>query len=174
MIEAPAGSTRGRLSCMLRIIRPRPAATNPMSPNPRKPVFVAIVPMRWGDLDAYGHVNNILYFQYAEQARSEWMCSLLGDTRHPGQGMVVAHQHCDYKRPLGYPGIVEVHLSVDPPGRSSLTIWFEIRKSGEDVLYAAGNARMVWMDLAAGRSMPLPDRVRGATVPQLQIEGESR
>lgn len=132
------------------------------SKTPRKHVHVAAVPMRWGDLDAFGHVNNILYFQYAEQARSDWMRRIWEGKRPPGTGMVVAHQQCDYRRPLEYPGVVEVHLSVDPPGRSSLTVWFEIRKSGDDVLYAEGNAKMVWMDLAAGRSAPLPDQVRQA------------
>jgi acyl-CoA thioester hydrolase len=44
----------------------------------KKLVHVTHIPIRWGDMDAYGHVNNTVYFRYMEQARVEWLESDLG------------------------------------------------------------------------------------------------
>jgi acyl-CoA thioester hydrolase len=130
-----------------------------MQTPPRKHVFTAHIPMRWGDMDAFGHINNTLYFRYSEQARSEWMASLFGTKRPPGHGLVLASTHCNFLKPLTYPGTLEVRMLTDPPGRTSLMTWFELRLSGDETLYAEGGAKMVWMDLAAGRPIPLPDVV---------------
>ena len=136
-----------------------------MQTPPRKLAFTARVPMRWGDMDAYGHINNTMYFRYFEQARSEWAASVFGSKRPPGHGLVVLNTHCNFIKPLSYPGTLDVRILTDPPGRTSLMTWFELRLSGEDTLYADGGAKMVWMELATGRSMPLPDVLRQAVEP---------
>jgi Predicted thioesterase len=87
----------------------------------RKLVHITRVPIRWGDMDAQGHVNNTLYFRYMEQARIEWVTWL--DERcggFPGQGSVIVNASCTFIAPLTYPGTVEVRMYLDPPGRSSI------------------------------------------------------
>ena len=87
----------------------------------RKLVHSVSVPVRWGDMDAQGHVNNTVYFRYMEQARVEWLESLLthaGDVN--GLGSVIVNASCTFLLPLCYPGIVDVRMYIDPPGRSSI------------------------------------------------------
>ena len=82
-----------------------------MTPE-RKLVHSVSIPIRWGDMDAQGHVNSTVYFRYMEQARIEWLESLrerVGDVT--GQGQVVVNASCTFLLPLCYPGAVEVRSS---------------------------------------------------------------
>ena len=45
----------------------------------RKLIHITKMPIRWGDMDAYGHVNNTIYFRYMEQARVEWIEDMIAD-----------------------------------------------------------------------------------------------
>src|ERR1019366_6553412 len=124
----------------------------------RKLVHSVSIPIRWGDMDAQGHVNNIVYFQYMEQARVEWLESLrerVGDVG--GLGSVIVNASCTFLFPLLYPGVIDVRMFVDTPGRSSLDTHYELWMS--DRKYAEGSARIVWIDVHTQRSAPLPDRL---------------
>jgi acyl-CoA thioester hydrolase len=127
----------------------------------RKLIYTTILPIRWGDMDAMNHVNNTVYFRYMEQARIEWLESLGYATgQHTGEGPVIVNASCTFLVPLTYPGRVEVRMFAGHPGRSSLPTHYELRPEGEDRLYAHGDAKMVWINPASGRSIPLPDRMR--------------
>lgn len=128
--------------------------------TPKKLVLTTEMPIRWGDMDAYGHVNNTVYFRYAEQARVEWLEGM-GYTVLPiGGAPVIINTHCTFLLPLTYPGTVDVRLFAGKLGRSSLETVFEIRLKGSDTLYAEGGAKIVWMDAATGKSVPIPDALR--------------
>ena len=127
--------------------------------NDRKLVHVERIPIRWGDMDALGHVNNTVYFRYLEQARVEWLESLrehAGDIN--GLGSVIVNASCTFLLPLGYPGVVDVRMFIDPPGRSSIDSHYEVWMT--DRKYAEGSARIVWIDQRTQRSAPLPEQVR--------------
>jgi acyl-CoA thioester hydrolase len=129
----------------------------------RKLVHSVSVPVRWGDMDAQGHVNNTVYFRYMEQARVEWLESLrthAGDIN--GLGSVIVNASCTFLLPLSYPGIVDVRMYIDPPGRSSIDSHYELWMS--DRKYAEGSARIVWIDQRTQRSAPLPEQVRAICV----------
>lgn len=118
------------------------------------------MPIRWGDMDALGHVNNTVYFRYMEQIRVEWLESLgyvLSATRP--DGIVVINASCTFLAPLTYPGEVEVQMWLGKPGRSSLQSHYEMRKVGEETLYAEGAAKMVWMNPQTGKSVPIPESI---------------
>ncbi|MDD5249282.1 MAG: thioesterase family protein [Rhodocyclaceae bacterium] len=126
--------------------------------NSRRLVLTSVMPIRWGDMDALGHVNNTVYFRYMEQIRVEWLDRLgfdLGAART--EGVVVVNASCTFLLPLTYPGAVEVRMFFDKPGRSSLQTHYELRKVGEDTLYAEGAAKMVWVNQTTGKSSPLPE-----------------
>ena len=126
----------------------------------RKLVHTEIMPIRWGDMDAMGHVNNTIYFRYMEQARIGWLDGLFGSLdASRAEGPLIVNASCTFRRPLSYPGNVEVRMYLDDPGRTSIGSYYELYVNGE--LYADGAARMVWMDLQANRPKPLPDSVRG-------------
>lgn len=119
------------------------------------------IPVRWGDMDAYGHVNNTIYFRYCEQARVEWleaggfMVSIDQD-----DGPVIINAACTFMIPVTYPATVIVRLYAGAPGRSSVMNWYEIGVEGDDRIYAEGSAKVVWMNHLTGKSVPLPETLR--------------
>lgn len=127
-----------------------------------QPVFEMSMPIRWGDMDAFGHVNNTVYFRYMEQVRISWFEALgfIGNANDE-QGPVVVNASMEFLRQLHYPGDVIGRMSVGKPGRSSFDTGFELMRADDPgTLYARGSARCVWIDYAAGKSVPLPDRLR--------------
>ncbi len=117
--------------------------------------------IRWGDMDAFGHVNNTVYFGYMEQARIEWFESMGFLLDKAGRSPVLVNAHCSFNKQLKYPGEIEVRTFVGPAGRSSFEMMNEIRRVDEaDTLYAEGGAKLVWVDMQEEKSVPLPDWLR--------------
>ena len=85
------------------------------------------MPIRWGDMDAMGHVNNTVYFRYIEQARISWFDEIACAPDPAGEGPVIVNAHCTFIKQLKYPGEIEVRTLVGPPGRSSFEMLHEIR-----------------------------------------------
>jgi len=127
----------------------------------KKLVHTARISIRWGDMDALGHVNNTVYFRYMEQARIEWLSSICCDPDPGAEGPVIVNAACSFIKQLKYPGEIEVLTYVGPPGRSSFENFYEIRRvdAGDDI-YAQGSAKVVWVRFATEKSTPLPDRLR--------------
>lgn len=126
-----------------------------------KLLLVTRIPVRWGDMDFYGHVNNTVYFRYFEQARVEWIerMAFPVDPRERS-GPVVVNSSCTFLIPVNYPATVIVKVYGGEPGRSSVMTWYELFVEGDDRLYAEGAAKVVWMDMQSGKSVPLPDGLR--------------
>lgn len=138
-----------------------------MSEQQRKAhVHIMRIPIRWGDMDAMGHVNNTVYFRYIESARIAWLSEVgaLPDPAASSEGPVIVNAYCSFLKQLTYPGEIEVTTFVGPPGRSSIEVTHEIRFVGLDgqagALHAEGGAKVVWLDFKAEKSRPLPERLR--------------
>lgn len=127
----------------------------------KKLVHTMRMPIRWGDMDAMGHVNNTIYFRYLEQARVEWFSEIGCDPDPLGEGPVIINAHCTFSKQLKYPGEIEVRTYVGPVGRSSFETIQEIRRIDRpEVLSAHGGAKVVWVNFPMEKSVPLPDRIR--------------
>lgn len=127
----------------------------------RKLLLTTRIPVRWGDMDAYGHLNNTLYFRYFEQARVEWIEQLGFPVRSQAEsGPVIINADCTFLIPVNYPATAAVRMFGGQPGRSSLMTWYELYVEGDERLYAQGSAKVVWMNVESGKSVPLPDGVR--------------
>lgn len=130
-------------------------------PQDKKLVHETRIAIRWGDMDAMGHVNNTIYFRYLEIARVEWLDSLGAAPNPTGQGPVIVNAFCNFYKQLEYPGEVLARHYVSSPGRSSFDTWITLERSDQaGVIYAAGGATTVWMDFPAQKSAPLPDWLR--------------
>ncbi len=130
-------------------------------PEHKKLVHVMAMPLRWGDMDAMGHINNTLYFRYMEVCRLDWIFKQGVSTDLSGEGPVVINAFCNFLRQLEFPGDIVVKMFVANPGRSSFETYHTIERSDEPgVVYAEGGARTVWTDYAAKKSAPLPDWFR--------------
>jgi acyl-CoA thioester hydrolase len=127
----------------------------------RRLLHTTLIPVRWGDMDALGHVNNTIYFRYAEQSRVEWLESVdfILDANSE-EAVVIVNASCTFLVPITYPATVEVRLYAGKPGRSSIPTYYEMRCVGDDTLYAEGAAKVVWFHPATGKSTALPERIR--------------
>ncbi|MFZ4651633.1 MAG: acyl-CoA thioesterase [Rubrivivax sp.] len=135
-------------------------------PADRKLVHEMTIPIRWGDMDAMGHVNNTIYFRYLEIVRLDWLYAV-GASVDPatGQGPLIVNAFCNFIRQLEYPGLVRARHYVANPGRSSFDTFITLERDDEPgVRYAEGGATTVWTDYAAKKSAPLPDWFRALLV----------
>ena len=125
----------------------------------KKHVHTERIAIRWGDMDAMGHVNNTVYFRFMEQARIGWFEALVprGEA-WKGTGIVIASASCNFKRAMNYPGVVDVKLYVEAPGASSVATFYELSIDG--VLYADGAATVVFVDMARQKPTRIPDSIR--------------
>ena len=129
-------------------------------------VYQLSLPVRWADLDINAHVNNARFFTYFESARLAWFESVCVRDQHSGHGAVVAQASCNYRLPIPYPETVRVNLYAGVPGRSSFTTYYELFSAGdESIQYGDGQAVMVWVDRASGKSLPIPDYMRSVLAP---------
>ena len=117
--------------------------------------------VRWGDMDAMGHVNNTVYFRYLETARIEWMRSVGCNPAPDGQGPVIVNAFCNFYRQLEYPADVLLKLYVSDPGRTTFETWGTMERVDEPgVICAAGGATTIWVDFPQQKAVTLPDWMR--------------
>lgn len=130
-------------------------------PAAKKLVHEMVVPLRWGDMDTLGHVNNTLYFRYMEIVRLDWVFGLGGRTDPAGQGLLIVNAFCNFLRQIDFPGELRVTMFVANPGRSSFETYHTLERTDTPgVVCAEGGARVVWADYPAKKSVPLPDWLR--------------
>src|SRR6185295_5865146 len=120
------------------------------------------LPIQWGDQDAVGHVNNVVYFRWMESARIEYFRQTgLSDlmARH-GAGMILATIKCDFRRQLTYPETILVSASIESIGRSSMKMKHLIYSTSQQAIAAEGDSVVVMFDYQAQRPVPVPDDIR--------------
>ena len=117
-------------------------------------VFQCVMPVRWGDLDALNHVNNTLYFRYAEEARVQ-LFDQVGIALPSTRVGVLAHASLDFLKPVLYPATVVVSLILTRIGRSSMDFDVLIECQGEPgIAYAKGKNVIVGTDSDSGKPSP--------------------
>jgi acyl-CoA thioester hydrolase len=131
------------------------------SPEHKKLVYEIVVPIRWGDMDAMGHLNNANYFRYMEIARVDWFRQVGCPLNPEGEGPVIVNAFCNFYRQLEFPGDVRVKMYASDPGRSTFETWVTMeRTDAPGVICAAGGATTIWVDFPKQKSAPLPDWMR--------------
>jgi acyl-CoA thioester hydrolase len=127
----------------------------------QKLVHVERIAIRWGDMDAMGHVNNTVYFRYMEQARIGWFDALAPeDEAWKTTGIVIANATCNFRRPINYPGTVEVKVYAGAAGGSSVPTYYELRVDKDPKPYADGEAVVVFIDMEKQKPIRIPDAFR--------------
>ena len=130
-------------------------------PEDKKLVFESRQSVRWGDMDAMGHVNNAMYFRYLETARIDWFTAVGFRPDPQGQGPVIVNAFCNFYRQLEYPGDILVSLYVSDAARTTFETWGTIEKLSEPgVMCAAGGATTIWVDFPRQKAVELPDWIR--------------
>ena len=117
----------------------------------------ATITTRWADNDAYGHVNNTVYYAWFDTVVNEWLVGqgLLDIGAGDPIGLVV-ETGCRYFAPLSFPGDVEVGMAVDRLGSSSVTYRLGVFAADSDKPAAEGHFTHVYVGRADRRPVPLP------------------
>jgi len=134
--------------------------------------FSTTLEVRWRDVDALGHVNNAVYFNYLEQARLHYMRELgFLPPNSTDVGVIIAEAGCRFKTPLRLGEQVTIRARVSEFHRTSFI--FEYRIEGEDGrLAATAQTVQVCYDYDGQRPSPIPDAWREAFIayePGLQL-----
>jgi acyl-CoA thioester hydrolase len=130
-------------------------------PEVKKLVYETTIPIRWGDMDAMGHLNNASYFRYLETVRIDWMRSIDCQPDPQGEGPVIVNAFCNFYKQLEYPGDVLIKMYVSDPGRTTFESWATMELTSEPgVIHAAGGATTMWVDFPKQKAAPLPDWLR--------------
>jgi len=130
-------------------------------PDDKLLTFQMVISIRWGDMDAMGHVNNAVYFRYLETLRIEWFQRMGCIPGPDAVGPVIINAFCTFIRQLEYPGDVLAKHYVGTMGRSTLDTYATLERvdrPGE--VHAEGGATVVWTDFKAQKSVPIPDAMR--------------
>jgi len=124
--------------------------------------FLAL-PTRWMDNDAYGHVNNVVYYSFFDTAVNRFLIDrgVLRIAASPVIGLVV-ETGCRYHRPLAFPETVEIGVRVAHLGTSSVRYELGVFRQGEDIAAAEGHFVHVYVDRDTRTPAPLPDDLRAA------------
>lgn len=119
------------------------------------------VPVAWGHMDAFGHVNNTVYFRFFEDVRIKFFEEVGIDYRGPlHAGPILAATQCQFRAPMAYPDTARVETGISQVGRSSFTMRYAVHSERLGQLTAEGEGVVVWYDYAERKSQPLPEALR--------------
>ena len=126
------------------------------------PVVVEI-PVAWGEMDAFGHVNNIVYFRYFETARIAYFEKLNVPEfldRDP-LGPILSETACRFRAALSYPDTVSIGARVARVGEDRFVMHYAVFSHWLGRLAADGEGTLVCFDYRHNRKAPLPERLKG-------------
>lgn len=116
---------------------------------------------RWGDNDAYGHVNNVVYYSWFDTAVNAWLIEQgVLDIHHGDTIGLVIETHCNYFEPLAFPQTVEAGVRIAKLGNSSVRYEIGLFAQGSDTAAAQGHFLHVYVDKQSRRPVALPDNLR--------------
>ncbi len=121
------------------------------------PVVVEL-PVAWGEMDAFNHVNNIVYFRYFESARIAYFekLNLMLFMEQTGIGPILASTHCRYKIPLTYPDTIAVGARIARLEADRFTMEYSIVSQQHQKIAAEGDGVIVSYDYRANKKAPMP------------------
>jgi acyl-CoA thioester hydrolase len=125
------------------------------------PVVVEL-PVAWGDMDAYRHVNNVVYFRYFENARLEYFRKLdwFEYERQTGVGPILAATQARFRKPLTYPDTVWVTARVVSVEDDRFHLEHRVVSKRLGAVAAEGKGTVVTYHHGEHRKVPLPEELR--------------
>jgi acyl-CoA thioester hydrolase len=125
------------------------------------PVVITI-PIAWGDMDAFQHVNNTVYFKHFESARISYFekIDFLGVMNETGIGPILASTQCRFKIPLTYPDHVTVGAKVDKMETDRFVMKYVVMSQKREKIAALGEGVLVTFDYQSNQKAQIPDVIR--------------
>jgi len=130
------------------------------------------VAVAWGEMDAFAHVNNVVYFRYFESARIEYgrLVHMMEWKERDHIGPIVAGASARYKRPVLFPDQLLVGVSVTKMASDRFWQQYRIYSTTQQAITTEGEAEIVFFDYAHQRKTAIPAALRTAIV---DLEGRS-
>ncbi|MBL7955436.1 MAG: acyl-CoA thioesterase [Flavobacteriales bacterium] len=121
------------------------------------------IPVAWGEQDAFGHLNNVVYFRYFENVRMHYLerIGALRSHAKAGIGVILATTTCDFLRPVQWPATLHIRTGCIKVGNTSFTLAYELTDN-EDRIVATGTSVQVMYDYTKGTKVTIPDPIRAA------------
>ncbi len=117
--------------------------------------------IRWGDMDAFGHVNNVQFFRYLESARVAYSREIIASIlKAEGESIILADMRCSFRRQLTWPGELDIYTRSARVGRTSIGLAQIICLAGESEIIASAESVIVWFDFGAQQPVPVPENLR--------------
>jgi acyl-CoA thioester hydrolase len=125
------------------------------------PVTIEI-PVAWGEMDAFGHVNNIVYFRYFESVRMNCFerLGMPARIKETGIGPILHSTRCRYRIPLTYPDTVTVGTRIDNIEVDRFTMTYRMVSARHGAVAAEGEGLIVMFDYARNVKAEIPDDLR--------------
>jgi len=125
------------------------------------PVSIEI-PVAWGEMDAFQHLNNVVYFRYFESVRIAYFGAIevMAVMETTGVGPILAETRCRYRIPLTFPDTVLVGARVSALAPQAFMMQYAVASQRHGKIAAEGDGRIVTIDYAGGGKALLPDVVR--------------
>ena len=121
--------------------------------------IVIELPVVWGEMDAYGHVNNIIYFRYFESVRIAYFeqMEFVEYKKKTGIGPILAQTSCRFKIPLFYPDYVKVGARVPSIDSDRFKMEYKMVSKKHQSVAATGDGVIVCFNYIENKKVPLPD-----------------
>jgi acyl-CoA thioester hydrolase len=129
------------------------------------------IPVQWGEMDAYDHVNNAVFFRWFESARIDYLvrCGMARTMEENRIGAILHSTECRFRRPVVFPDTIVVGGRTSELGEDRFTMEYAVVSLDQDAIVAQGSGIVVSYDYAAGAKTALPDSVR-AGITQLEAD----
>jgi acyl-CoA thioester hydrolase len=122
------------------------------------PVIIEI-PIAWGEMDAFQHVNNVAYFRYFESARIAYFAKLdlLEFMNQTGIGPILKSTHCTFKIPLTYPDTISVGARVSTVKEDRFVMRYRVASHRHAKIAAEGEGVLVTFNYIEKQKVPVPE-----------------
>jgi acyl-CoA thioester hydrolase len=124
--------------------------------------IVVDIPVAWGDMDSFAHVNNAVYLRWFETARilAFESAGLVDRMKTEGVGPILARAVVDYRRPVVYPDTVRIACWVGSVGRTSFVLRYRAHSAAQNAVVAEGETVVVMLNYRSGAKVPIEGPLR--------------
>lgn len=119
-------------------------------------------PVAWGEMDLFGHLNNVHYFRYIEDARIRLLEQI--NFFETGLYCVILKNECEYKQPVTYPDILTTRSYIIAVGNTSFSMHCDVYSETQEKLVAIGKSVIVTVEPTLFQKQAIPEQIRAALV----------
>jgi len=130
------------------------------------------IPVAWGDMDSFGHVNNVIFLRWCESARIAYFDRTGITERMKAEkiGPILARACLDYRRPVTYPDVIRSSATVNQIGKTSFVMRYRLFSVSQAAVVGEGDSVIVMIDYRSGEKISVDAELRRRIAALEQIE----